>query len=349
MKEMMRAAVKLDEREEYFLKEVPMPKVGPMDVLLKVSAAGLCGTDVSIRNNTFMGRHGRVKTPIIAGHEFVGEAVEVGPQVNKFKVGDRLFTKCAVGCGVCRNCISGKAACRQWIHWGIDVDGGFAEYVSVHQDALLAVPDFIPDEHASIMEIASEAVKAIRNNHIVPGSNIAIFGPGSFGLFLLQTMKLTSPINLIMVGLSDDTERLKIAKELGATHIIAGDQEDAAARIMEITGGEGVDFAVEATGNPDAVTSAIDSLAGSGQLIQAGSGYGGKEVHFKPWNFVRDSKGVATVQGFRPADYLLMQDLYKAGMLKFDPVISRVMKLEEINEACELAKAKKVVKIVLIP
>ncbi|MBC8535138.1 alcohol dehydrogenase catalytic domain-containing protein [Clostridiales bacterium BX7] len=345
----MRAAVKLDEREEFFLQDVPMPKVGPNDVLLKVTAAGLCGTDVNIRNNTFMGRHGRVKPPVIPCHEFVGNAVEIGSQVSKFKVGDRLFTTCAVGCGECRNCISGKAACRHWIHWGIDVDGGFAEYVSVHQNALMKVPDFIPDKHAAIMEIASEAVKAIRTNHILSGSNIAVFGPGSFGLFLLQTMKLTSPVNLIMVGLPDDTQRLEIAKQLGATHIIVDGPEDPVEKIMEITDGEGVDFAVEATGYPDAFTNAVDCLAGSGVMIMCGSGYGGNEVHFKPWNFVRDSKRIHTVQGFRASDYLQMQDLYKSGLLQFDPIISKVMPLEEVNEACELAKAKKTVKIVLIP
>lgn len=349
MNQTMRAAVKVSEKEEYILQDLPMPEVGPQDVLLRVKGEGLCGTDIAIRNNTFMGRFGPVKLPMVPGHEFVGEVVEVGEQVNKHKIGDRVFTTCVVGCGECRECKTGRAACRHWIHWGIDVNGGFAEYVSVHQDALLAVPDFIPDEHAAIMEIASEATKAIRTGHIPPGSNIAIFGPGSFGLFLLQTMKLTSPVNLIMVGLSDDTERLKIAKELGATHIIVGDKEDAVARINEITDGQGADFTVEATGNPAAVTQAIEALAGGGELIMAGSGFGGKEVYFKPWNFVRDSKKIRTVQNFDAADYLMMQDLYKAGLIKFEPIVSAVMPLDQVNEACELAKSKKVVKIVLVP
>ncbi len=345
----MKAAVKRDERELYFMEERPIPAVGPNDVLLRVTAAGLCGTDVAIRDNTFMGRHGRVVPPIVPGHEFVGEVVELGAQVSKFKQGERLFTTCAVGCGECRNCISGKAGCRHWIHWGIDVDGGFAEYVSVHQNALMKVPDFISDKHAAIMEIASEAVKAMRVNHIPSGSNIAVFGPGSFGLFLLQTMRLTSPVNLIMVGLPDDTERLAAAKQLGATHIVVDGEQNPVDAIMEITGGEGVDFAVEATGKPEAIPNAVDALAGGGLLLMAGSGYRGEEIHFKPWNFVRDSKGIHTVQGFRAPDYLLMQDLYRAGKLQFDPIITHTMQLEQINEACDLAKAKRAIKIVLTP
>lgn len=350
MKGTMRAAVKVDEREEFVLKDVPIPEIEPVEVLIKVVAAGLCGTDVAIRSNTFMGRHGPVITPIIPGHEYVGEIVEIGSQVNGLKVGDRMFVAAAYTCGKCRNCFSGKAACRNWVHYGIDKDGAFSEYAAVRQEALrVKAPDFMPVEHATILEIAAEAVSAVNMNNIPPGSNIAIFGPGPFGLFLLETMKMTSPINLIMVGLSDDVERLKIAKELGATHIIVGDKEDAVKRIFEITGGEGADFTVEATGSPEAVTQAIDALAGGGQLIMGGSGFEGKEVHFKPWNFVRDTKRIQTLEGFKAPDFLLTLDLYKAGMLKFEPIISKVMPLSEINEACDLVKAKKVAKIVLIP
>lgn len=346
----MRAAVKVDEREIFVLKDVPIPEIKPDEVLVKVLAAGLCGTDVAIRSNTFMGRHGPVATPIIAGHEGIGEVVEVGSQVHNLKIGDRMFIDAAYTCGECRDCFSGRAPCRNWVHYGIDINGTFSEYAVVRQEALnVKAPDYMPVEHATIMEIAAEAARAVNMDKIPPGSNIVIFGPGPFGLFILQTMKLTSPINLIMVGLSDDTERLKIARELGATHIIVGDKEDAVKRIFEITGGQGADFTIEATGNPEAVTQAIDALAGSGLLIMGGSGFMGKEVHFKPWNFVRDTKRIHTLQGYKATDFQLMLDLYKAGMLKFDPIISKVMPLSEINEACDLVKAKKVAKIVLIP
>ncbi len=343
----MKAAVKVDDREIYELKQLPIPTPGPKDCLLKVSACGLCGTDVAIRNNTFMGRHGRVKYPIVPGHEFVGTVIEVGNQVNLFKPGDRVFTTCAVGCGVCKNCRTGKS-CRHWIHWGIDVDGGMAEYVSVHEDALLEVPDFIPDEHAAIMEIASEATKAINDFNIPAGSNIVIFGPGSFGLFLLQTMKMTSPMKLIMVGLSSDQDRLKKAKELGADEILVSDGDyDIVEKIFELTEGRGADFTVEAAGTPEAVTPAIHALAGKGKMLMCGSGYRGEKVHFRPWNFVRDSQSISSVEGFSNLDYLTMVDLYRSGMLKFEPIISRVMTLDEINEACDLAKAKKTIKIVI--
>lgn len=344
----MKAAVKVDERKELLIMEVPMPELKPTDVLLKVHTAGLCGTDVAIRNNTFMGRHGPVKYPIIPGHEFFGTVVEVGPRVNKFKVGDRAFTDCAVGCGECYECKTGKI-CKKWIHWGIDVDGGFAEYVAVHQDALLHVPEFVKEEHAAIMEIASEATKAIRINHIVPGSVIAIFGPGSFGQFMIQTMKLTSPRKLIVVGLSSDKERLKLAQKMGATDIIVADEEDPAEKIMELTKGRGADYVVEVTGNPDAITHCVDSLSVCGHLIVAGSGFRGKNTYFKPWNFVRNENKISTIQGFGPADYEHMLDLYAAGMLDFDAVISDVRPLEDVNECCDLAEKKEVLKIVLRP
>jgi len=344
----MRAAVKVNEKKEFVLMDVPMPKVKATDVLVKVKTAGLCGTDVAIRNNSFMGRHGPVKTPIIAGHEFCGEVMEVGAGVTRFKGGERVFTTCAVGCGECRNCLTGKT-CKNWIHWGIDVDGGFAEYVAVHQDALIAVPDFMPDEHAAIMEIASEANKAVRVQQIRPGSVIVVFGPGPFGQFLLQTMLLTSPVRLIMVGLSSDTERLKIAKELGATDIIIADREDPVEKIFELTNGYGADFTVEATGNVEAVSNAVEALGVGGVLLMAGSGFRGKNVSFKPWNFVRDERRIATVQGFAPEDYQRMLDLYAAGKIRFDPIVSDVRPLSDINQACDLAEAKKVLRVILRP
>ncbi len=348
MKGMMKAAFKMDEQKHYVVKEVPIPELGPLDVLMKVDTIGLCGTDVRIRNNTFMGRYGRVKPPLIPGHEFCGTVAEVGSQVTKFKVGERIYETHSLFCGKCRECLAGRR-CTHWIHWGIDRNGGFAQYAAIHQDSLGHLPDFMPFKHAPLIENASLAVTAVYETNVPPGSTVAVFGPGSCGQLIVQCLKMCSPLRIIVVGLGDDGERLEMCKNLGATHIINADAEDPVEKIMEITDGHGVDVAYEVAGEVMAVQNAIHSLGVEGVCVMAGSGYDGQMVSFKPWNFVRFENKIKTIQGYTSRAFVCMLDLYKSGMLDFDKAISCYMPLDKVNEACDLVEAKKAVKIMMNP
>lgn len=347
---MMKAAVKVDDQKRLVMQELPIPKPGPGQALLKIKTTGLCGSDVAIRKGTFVGRHGPVKLPIVPGHEFCGEVVEVGPGVTKVKVGDRVTTSCLYGCGECYACkVNILNRCRNWVHYGIDVQGSFAEYMVVEQDICFHVPEFITDEQAAILEPITTAVRAIRTNNITPGSFIVLFGPGPFGLFILQALATTSPRRLVVVGLSSDKERLELAKKLGATDVIMGDVVDPVEAILEMTNGWGAEVVAEATGDVNAVTQALEICSPGGLVLMGGSGFAGKSVVFQPWNVVRDEKRLKGLQGFEWADYLLMLELVKAGKIQIDPLISSVQPLETVNEACDLVEEKKVYKIVLKP
>lgn len=349
-KKVMKAAIKLDQRPEFILQETEVPEPQPDEALIKVKAAGLCGTDIAIRNNTFMGRHGPVQLPIIPGHEFCGEVVETGSKVRKVAVGERVVTSAIKGCGQCYACEIGiYNRCQDWIHVGIDSPGCFAEYVITSEDILFKVPDTIPDEEAAVLEPLTTAVRAIRTNRVQAGSFIVILGPGTFGLFILQSVLATGPSYVVMVGLSTDRDRLELAKSLGANEIIMSDEMDPVKRVKELTKGKGADLVVEATGRVEAVTQAIEMTGAGGLFLMGGSGFLGQPVSFESWNVVRDEKRIKGLQGFTKPDYLLALDLYHQGKIEIKPLISHVFKLEEINQACDLVEQKKAIKVVIIP
>ncbi|MBP8717718.1 MAG: alcohol dehydrogenase catalytic domain-containing protein [Candidatus Atribacteria bacterium] len=346
----MKAAVKLDQKEECIIKDIPIPAPGPDEALVKVKAAGFCGTDVAIIENHFMGRHGKVKLPMIPGHELAGEVVEVGRNVTRIRVGERVTSSDIKGCGNCYGCKIGLFHfCRNWDHLGIDSPGCFAEYVVASEDILFPVPEYISDDEATLLELMTTSVRAFRTNCLKPGSTVVLLGPGPFGLLLLQSALAAGAGYCIMIGLNDDEQRLEVATELGANKVVNGDKTDVIKEVLDLTQGKGADVVVEATGNPEAVSQGMEILGVGGLLLMGGSGFAGKEISFKPWNVVREEKQLKGLQGFTWADYLLALQLYSQKKMKVKPLITHIIKLEEINKAYQIAKKRESIKIVLHP
>jgi 2-desacetyl-2-hydroxyethyl bacteriochlorophyllide A dehydrogenase len=344
----MKAAVKVDQKEECIIKDIPIPTPGPDEALVKVKAAGFCGTDVAIIENHFMGRHGKVKLPMIPGHELAGEVVEVGKNVTKIRVGERVTSSDIKGCGDCYGCKIGLFHfCRNWDHLGIDSPGCFAEYLVASEDILFPIPEYISDDEATLLELMTTSVRAFRTNCLKPGSTVVLLGPGPFGLLLLQSALSAGAGYCIMIGLNGDEQRLKAASELGANKVINGDKTDVIKEVLDLTQGKGADVVVEATGNPEAVSQGMEILGVGGLLLMGGSGFAGQEISFKPWNVVREEKQLKGLQGFTWADYLLALQLYSQKKMKVKPLITHIMKLEEINKAYQIAKKRESIKIVL--
>jgi len=261
------------------LEDRPKPTIiKPTDVIVKVLKTTICGTDLGI----YKGKNPEIESGRILGHEGVGIIEDVGASVSQFKKGDKVLISCITSCGSCEYCKKQMYAhCKDggWI-LGYMIDGVQAEYVRVpHADnSLHKVPEDIDDEIAvllcDILPTGHEI--GVQYGNVKPGDEIAIVGAGPVGMSVLLTAQFYSPSKIIMIDL--DENRLKLAKELGATHTINSGTENVQEAIKGIVGEEGVDVAIEAVGIP-ATWEICQNIVKPGAHI-ANVGVHGKKVDF---------------------------------------------------------------------
>ncbi len=258
------------------LEEVGQPSIQtPKDAIVKIVKTTICGTDLGI----YKGKNLYMKDGTILGHEGVGIIEEVGDGVVNFKKGDKVIISCITSCGTCDNCKKQLYAhCKDggWILWHL-INGTQAEYVRIPyaDNSLYKLPQNIDDETAVMI---SDALPTgfeigVLNGKVQPGDAIAIVGAGPVGFASLLTAQFFSPSVIIVVDLDDN--RLDMALKAGATHVINSGKEDVAARVKEITGGDGVDVAIEAVGLPPTLTVCADIVKPGGNVANVG-------VHGKP-------------------------------------------------------------------
>ncbi len=340
----MKALVKFGNKDgEVEIQDIPVPEIGPYDVLLKVKSASICGWDIE------MWRHrmaNPVKVPVVQGHEFSGIVEKIGSGVTKFKEGDRVVSETAAYiCGECTYCLSGNYnLCPRRKGFGYGVDGAFTDFVKVPQRCLHKIPDNISFDHAALTEPACVAYNAlIKMSHIIPGKPVLIIGPGPVGLFCLQIAKIAGANPIIMVGTSIDKDRFSVARILGVDQLINVEKEDVREKVLKITNGDGFDLVVDAAGNEKALKLAVDTVTRLGQITKIGWGP-------KPINISLDpiiSKG-ARIQGTFSHTWNTWEDvlsLIGRGKIVMEPMITRRIKLDEWEETfkdieqCKLVKA----------
>jgi L-iditol 2-dehydrogenase len=246
------------------LKEVERPVVSEDEVLVKVKAASICGTDIHL----FEGKW-KVFTPRILGHEASGEIVEVGKNVSKVSVGDRVVINPVIRCGHCLMCKTGHYnICMNRKFIGIETDGAFAEYLKVGELNIESLPHSISFEEGALIEPTAVAVHAIRRGRIGMNDTVAVLGAGPIGLCAVQAAR-ASGAGYILAMDNMDT-RLITAKDLGADEIINPLKVNACKRVFECTDGIGVDVLIEATGSPKIYSEAIDLVRKGGRIVQIG-------------------------------------------------------------------------------
>ncbi len=261
-------ALLLSEYGRLEVTDVATPQPAAGEVLVRVAACGICGSDV----HGYDGSSGRRIPPIVMGHEAAGVVAQVGPGVTGFSPGDRVTFDSTVYCGECANCLRGDInLCDRREVLGVSCGdyrraGAFAEFVSVPARIVHRLPDNLSFEEAALLEAVAVALHAVSLVTIAPGSSSLVVGAGTIGLLLQQALRAAG---CARVFVSDpDRTRLALSQQLGATETFSGDVPE---QIPKLTNGMGVDVAVEAVGKTESISTAIDCVRKGGAVILVGN------------------------------------------------------------------------------
>ena len=262
--------------------EKPVPEPGPAQVLVKIDAVSICGTDLEImaRGLPAMVEGGLpFNKNLTIGHEYMGRVAKLGAGVDTFKIGDRVAVEIHAGCGQCERCREGMyTACLNYGENypghdkghranGFTTDGGFAEYAINHINTLVHVPDFMSDEEATLIVTAGTAMYGLDvMSGLYAGKSIAITGPGPIGLMAVAVAKALGAEPVILTGTRDD--RLALGKQLGADYIINVKKEDPIKAVKNIAG-KGVHYVMECSGSQNALNEAAQMLQRGGRICLA--------------------------------------------------------------------------------
>ena len=344
----MKALVKTAPGPGFTLLEVPTPRPGPSEVLVRVKATSLCGTDAHIyRWDDWAQR--RVHPPRIIGHEMCGEVVELGAGVTSVAVGDYVAVESHFTCGLCFQCRTGQAhVCKNYRILGIDVDGSYAEYVVLPERVLWKTSRDIPPELACVQEPLGNAVDAALAEDLT-GQTVLITGCGPTGLFASAVARVAGAALIIAADISD--YRLGLAKQLGADHTLnakTDTSEAMAGAILDLTSGEGVDAALEMSGEPSALHQAFRSVKNGGRVTLFGIPTG--PVCFDlPNEIIFKGIRVYGVTGRRLfGTWYRLSGLFKAG-LDIRPVVTHTFRMAEFAKGFDLIQSGQCGKVVLYP
>ena len=330
------------------IQESPTPDLAADEALIRVKACGICGSDV----HGYDGSSGRRIPPLIMGHEAAGVIEGMGAKVEGFSLGDRVTFDSTVYCGECEYCLEGKVnLCDRRMVLGVSCGeyrrhGAFAEYVAVPSRILYKLPPSLPFEHAAMIEAVSVAVHAVGRVKFQPGDSSVVVGAGMIGLLLVQAARAAGCDRVIAVDL--DKDRLKLAKELGATQSISPLESDTIETILGATAGQGVRVSFEVVGSTPTVETAIQATRKGGAVVLVGNL--ALQVEF-PLQSVVTREITLFGSCASAGEYPKCIELMDKGAIKVSPLISAQATLEEGAEWFDRLYAKEagLMKVILQP
>ncbi len=359
----MRAAVLTAAPGELEICDVNIDGPGPDEVLIRTAACGLCHSDLHVMEGLLP-----VPLPSVLGHEAAGVVEAVGSDVNEFKPGDRVVSCLSMFCGSCSECQIGRTwLCEMRGFMGRPQDatprlsnedgavnqmtglGGFAEQMLVHRNAVVAVPDEIPLDCASLLgcAVVTGVGSVINAAKVEPGSTVAVIGCGGVGLNIIQGAVLAGASRIIAVDIQPD--KFPLAQEFGATDVVDGNGDDPVAVVREMTSG-GVHYAFEAIGLPQTAQQAVMMARPGRTGYLVGVPAVGATIEL-PGTLMtlqaRALQGVFMGSNQFKRDIPMLADLYLRGRLKLDELVSQRIPIEGVNEGYDLMRAGSVARSVI--
>lgn len=263
----MKSLSKLKPEPGLWLTDVPIPAIGPNDVLIKIKKTAICGTDLHIYNWDEWAQR-TVPVPMTIGHEFVGVISKIGSEVTGFKPGDRVSGEGHITCGHCRNCRAGRQhLCRNTVGTGCKRPGCFAEYLAFPASNAFHVPDSISDDVASFLDPLGNAVHTALSFDLV-GEDVLITGAGPIGIMAVAIAKHVGARYVVITDIND--YRLTLAKKMGATRAVNTQKENLADVMNELSMQEGFDVGLEMSGNPQAFNQMLQYMNHGGHIALLG-------------------------------------------------------------------------------
>jgi threonine 3-dehydrogenase len=342
----LRAVLKKDPAPGAVLLDVPVPKPGPGEVLVKIKATSICGTDHHIYMWNEWSEN-RVKPPKIMGHEFAGEVVELGSDCLKAKVGDYVSAETHIVCGLCVQCMLGeKHVCQDTRILGVDTDGVFAEYAVVPEENLWYNDPAIPPHVASVQEPLGNAVHSVMSGES-RGKTFAVFGCGPIGLMSIGVAKA---VGGTWVAAADINEyRLDLARAMGADLVINSLKDDPVQAIMDATKGVGVDVVLEMAGAAPVYKQMVKVVRPGGRIALLGLPAKPLTVNFSD-DIVMRGVTLQGITGRRMWDtWVMTRELLRSGKLDIEPIITHHLDLADYARGMDLMTQGNCGKVILYP
>lgn len=310
------------------VKEVADPSVSDSDVLIAVKSAGVCGTDLHIYEGDFIGTY-----PVIPGHEFAGEVVEIGRNVTTVKIGDKVAVDPGVFCRRCSFCKENRENfCSNFKAYGVHFNGGFAELVSVHEENVYKIEGLSYTEGAFVEPVGC-GIHGIKQVGVDVGDHVLIFGSGPIGLILMQLCINSGAATVTVVDLYE--RKLELAKSLGATNVVKYDE--ALTEALRDIRSEGFNLVIDATGVPDVVQQMFKYVRDRGRLLFFGVCPSNAKIQISPYEiYKRELKIYGTFAILYTAQQAI--DIIRAKKINVETLVSHRLRLDEFSNALEMLK-----------
>ena len=324
----------------------PVPKPGPLDVLIEVKATSICGTDLHIYEWDAWAQN-RIKPPLIFGHEMAGEIIEVGSHVTGFEIGDHVSAETHIACGTCFQCRTGNAhICEKVKILGVDTQGVFAEYVSLPAANAWKNPKNVPHDVATAQEPLGNAVHTVFDGEVA-GQTIAIFGCGPIGVCAAAICKAAGADKIFAVDLNE--YRLKLAKEMGADVILNPKTTDVVKEIKGATDGRGVDVFLEMSGAPAALSAGLKAVRVGGRASILGVFSKPVEIDISN-DIVFKALKMHGINGRRMYDtWYKSASFLRTGKIDLAKIVTHKFNMSEYEKGFEALKGGNAGKVVLYP